>query len=36
VGIPEEHLEGFKNFLLGFSAWMVNTAPKPPAEEPGE
>ncbi|MGC4068611.1 MAG: hypothetical protein QM784_28970 [Polyangiaceae bacterium] len=22
---PEEHLEGFKGFLRGFSMWMVNT-----------
>ncbi|MDQ3234656.1 MAG: hypothetical protein M3Q07_22860 [Pseudobdellovibrionaceae bacterium] len=22
---PEEHLEGFKRFLDGFSGWMVNT-----------
>ena len=34
-GIPEPHLEGFKNFLIGFSAWMVNTAPKqPPVKQP--
>jgi len=24
---PAEHLEGFRNFLVGFSSWMVNTAP---------
>ena len=23
---PEAHLEGFRNFLHGFSTWMVNTA----------
>jgi len=23
---PQQHLEGFKKFLEGFSAWMVNTA----------
>ena len=23
---PEEHIEGFRKFLYGFSAWMVNTA----------
>ena len=23
---PEEHLEGFRAFLVGFSGWMVNTA----------
>lgn len=23
---PAEHLEGFRSFLNGFSAWMVNTA----------
>jgi hemoglobin len=27
---PEEHLESFREFLSGFSMWMVNTAP--PAE----
>jgi hemoglobin len=26
-GFPREHLEGFKEFLRGFSMWMVNTAP---------
>jgi hemoglobin len=25
---PSEHLEGFKEFLRGFSMWMVNTAPR--------
>jgi len=25
---PAEHLEGFRNFLVGFSGWMVNTAPQ--------
>ena len=25
---PAEHLEGFRNFLVGFSSWMVNTAPQ--------
>ncbi|PYS03184.1 MAG: hypothetical protein DMG16_07045 [Acidobacteria bacterium] len=25
-GFPMEHMEGFKNFLKSFSAWMVNTA----------
>ena len=24
---PPEHLAGFRNFLIGFSGWMVNTAP---------
>lgn len=24
---PPEHLEGFREFLRGFSMWMVNTAP---------
>jgi len=24
---PAEHLDGFRTFLHGFSAWMVNTAP---------
>lgn len=24
---PAEHLEGFRQFLVGFSGWMVNTAP---------
>ena len=23
---PEEHLEGFRAFLIGFSSWMVNSA----------
>lgn len=23
---PEEHLEGFREFLIGFSGWMVNKA----------
>jgi hemoglobin len=26
-GFPPEHLPGFRAFLKGFSAWMVNTAP---------
>ncbi len=26
-GFPSEHLPGFRAFLDGFSAWMVNTAP---------
>jgi hemoglobin len=26
-GFPAEHLPGFRAFLDGFSAWMVNTAP---------
>ena len=25
-GFPMEHMEGFKNFLKSFSAWMVNKA----------
>jgi len=25
-GFPLEHMEGFKNFLKNFSAWMVNKA----------
>jgi len=25
-GFPMEHMEGFKNFLKNFSAWMVNKA----------
>ena len=25
-GFPAQHLEGFRNFLRGFSMWMVNTA----------
>ena len=24
---PAQHLEGFRQFLIGFSSWMVNTAP---------
>lgn len=24
-GFPSEHLEGFRSFLVSFSAWMVNT-----------
>jgi hemoglobin len=24
---PAEHLPGFRAFLVGFSSWMVNTAP---------
>lgn len=26
---PEQHLDGFRQFLDGFSRWMVNTAPQP-------
>jgi hemoglobin len=26
-GFPVEHLPGFRAFLVGFSGWMVNTAP---------
>ncbi|MEZ5403669.1 MAG: hypothetical protein R2729_28575 [Bryobacteraceae bacterium] len=26
-GFPAEHLEGFREFLRGFSMWMVNTGP---------
>jgi hemoglobin len=26
---PEQHLEGFKGFLQGFSLWMVNTTDDP-------
>ncbi|MEZ5355870.1 MAG: hypothetical protein R2762_24825 [Bryobacteraceae bacterium] len=26
---PPQHLEGFRQFLHGFSMWMVNTAPPP-------
>jgi hemoglobin len=22
---PAEHLDGFRNFLIGFSSWMVNS-----------
>jgi hemoglobin len=29
---PAEHLEGFRKFLIGFSSWMVNTAPPGSAE----
>lgn len=29
---PAEHLAGFRAFLVGFSAWMVNTAPPNPEE----
>lgn len=25
---PEQHLDNFRRFLHGFSAWMVNTAPQ--------
>lgn len=35
-GFPPEHLEGFREFLRGFSMWMVNTAPPPPAAEAPE
>jgi len=27
---PPQHLDGFKEFLRGFSMWMVNTAPPAP------
>jgi hemoglobin len=30
---PAEHLEGFRQFLVGFSGWMVNTAPPAEAKE---
>jgi hemoglobin len=30
---PSEHLPGFRAFLEGFSAWMVNTAPRSADEE---
>ena len=29
---PAEHLPGFRAFLVGFSSWMVNTAPPDAAE----
>ena len=29
-GFPAEQLEGFKEFLRGFSMWIVNTAPPAP------
>ena len=29
-GFPLEHLDGFREFLRGFSMWMVNTAPPAP------
>src|SRR5262245_19499490 len=33
---PPQHLEGFRQFLVGFSSWMVNTASEPPeAATPG-
>lgn len=28
-GFPEQHLSGFRRFLVEFSAWMVNRAPRP-------
>ncbi len=31
---PAEHLPGFRNFLHGFSTWMVNTAPASSNGEP--
>lgn len=31
---PAEHLAGFRNFLVGFSSWMVNAAPPTSAGEP--
>lgn len=30
---PAEHLAGFRNFLVGFSGWMVNTAPPTAADD---
>ena len=30
---PAEHLAGFRNFLVGFSSWMVNTAPPTATDE---
>ena len=30
---PAEHLVGFRNFLVGFSGWMVNTAPPTAADD---
>lgn len=33
---PAEHLAGFRNFLAGFSSWMVNTAPSTAAGEPAD
>ena len=27
LGFPSEHLAGFRAFLLGFSAWMINVEP---------
>lgn len=30
---PAEHLAGFRAFLIGFSSWMVNTAPPDPSNE---
>lgn len=33
---PEEHLPGFRDFLDGFSAWMVNTAPPEPPTPPAD
>ncbi len=29
---PEQHLDNFRNFLSGFSMWMVNTASEPQAD----
>lgn len=31
-GFPMEHMEGFKQFLESFSAWMVNAADPEPSE----
>jgi hemoglobin len=28
-GFPEQHLDGFRQFLQGFSLWMVNTTDEP-------
>lgn len=33
-GFPAEHLPGFRDFLEGFSAWMVNRAGPGPAGDP--
>jgi hemoglobin len=29
IGFPEQHIAGFRRFLVGFSAWMVNHRPGP-------
>jgi hemoglobin len=34
-GFPAQHLPGFRAFLEGFSAWMVNTAPADDPAPPG-